>query len=215
MILGLDLLLAAKYPKIALKAFPEGFALGTFWDLDGVGCSRDIVDTILATGKCPAYRCQAQWKDGHDYNDGDIRIVLKRAREFNLLVEKYPNVEFLFSPWCEHRANKALITKCVNQLKRVLNPRVKIVNAGEGDIKNTLKERHHDLGACDIFSFDGEGFSASKAKAYKKAHKNCKYFFAWDWPFNCRKDENDKTPRPERKHKPTVQEIKEIANLIK
>jgi hypothetical protein len=211
----LDLLLAGNYPKIAAKGFVKDFALGVLWKVDGIKPAEKAVREILDTGKCSVVRIHLMWRDDHAFNDSDIRETVKRAKEVAALMADYPSVKFLVSPWLEHRANEYLFRKVLNKVRKVLPPGTQLVNCGEGEYLNTLKERHHDLGACDIFSFDGEGFSASKCKQYKKAHKKCKYFFSWDWQFNCKTSGSDSTPRPERKHKPTAAYIKEVAKITK
>lgn len=213
MILGLDLLLAGNYPEEALRGFPKGYALGVIWRVNGVKPAKSVVKKIVESGKCNHVRVHLIWKDNHDFTAADIPETLKRADAVAELAAAFPDVVFYISPWLENRADTALLTKLFRQLRKRLPRYIRLVNSGDNmpALPDVMREVHHSANSANVFSNDGESFSKSKYQVYQKVHKNCHLFFGWDWIFNQRKDENDKTPRPQRTLKPTVKQIRQIA----
>ena len=219
---GIEYLGATKYPEIVVETHPKGLACGFLYSVDGFGSAHKVIDDLLATRKCTTTRIHLSWKDSHSFNDADIAIAVKKAKKLNNLVKKYPTVDFYVSPWLEHRANLALITKLQKEVSKVLEPRVKYTNSfisGGAYLPNVVNEVHHSLSSVKgkyIHSFDGlDGLDVDMNK-YKDIHKKADIFFHWAWFSNSKVSKKDTTKRADRKLKPQkrmlqVQEL-QLAN---
>lgn len=217
---GLDLLGLAKYPKVAKNNFPEGFALGVFSDT--FGDSRPAVDGILDTGKCPRVRIHLMWKDAHSYTRSDFPSIVKEARKWLPVVAKHPRIEFVFSGACEHLLNAPDANELRNRVLEVFatNPKISYANTpmqGGADIQFAINERHgskaQSRGNFENFSFDGSACVDSDVEKIKKEFRSAQTFFFWEPRFNGRWEDNDKTPRPDRKGWPDGKLIRSVIAL--
>lgn len=216
MIFGLDLLGLAKYPKVAAKEFPAGFALGCFSNT--FGDARPAVEAILKTGKCPAVRVHLMWKDLHNFTTKDFPVIVKEAKKWAGIVKKYPDIKWYFSGACENHLSAGDAVKLANQVTKIL-PSVTYVNSGDAKLKDLFLNEVHGAKAKAlktpyIFSFDGSACVDCDVEAIKNMHKDAEIFFLWDAPFNQRLETNDTTPRKDRTYKPSAKLIRSIVELV-
>jgi hypothetical protein len=219
MIYGLDLLGVAKYAKVALQEFPTGWALGAFSNT--FGDARRAVEAIVKSGKCPRVRIQLCWKDAHNYSTKDFPSIRREALKWKRLVNKYKNVQWMFSGACEHRMNEKDATLLAKIVQEAL-PGTAYVNSimkGGARIDGTkyINEVHGDKekprGGEENFSFDGTPCVDAEVSRLKRSFHSCETFFFWDSRFNGKWESSDTTPRPERKGWPDAKHIRSIVAL--
>lgn len=219
MMYGLDLLGVAKYAKVALQEFPEGWALGAFSST--FGDARRAVKAIVASGKCPRVRIQLAWKDNHKFTTRDFPAIRREALKWKNLVNTYKNVQWYFSGACEHKMNANDATLLAKIVQEAL-PGTKYVNCimkGGARIKNYINEVHGDKekpkGGEEFFSFDGTPCVDSKVTELKDLWCDCTTYFFWDSRFNGKWESSNETPRPERKGWPDARHIRSIIALAR
>lgn len=219
MIYGLDLLGIAKYPKVALNCFPNGWALGAFSNT--FGDARPAVEAIVKSGKCPRVRIQLLWKDSHKFSKRDFPEMQKEAKKWLPLVKKYPKVQWFFSGACEHvmSAKEALamcemlqktmpgcvIVNCILKTSSIVKDK-RFINEVHGTKAKPLKGESQ-------FSFDGSPCVDADVETLKKRFIDSMTFFFWDSRFNGKWESSNTTPRPERKGWPDERYLKSIIAL--
>jgi hypothetical protein len=162
------------------------------------------------------------WKDRHDFSRADFPIIVKEARQWLPIVAKYPKVEFMFSGACEHQLNSPDANELRNRVLEVFatNPKISYVNTpmqGGADVQFCINERHgskaQSRGNFENFSFDGSSCVDSDVEKLKKEFASAQTFFFWEPRFNGRWEDNDPTPRPNRKGWPDGKLIKSVTVL--
>lgn len=214
---GLDLLGAAKYPKVAAREFPSGFYLGIF--LNTFGPAWSAIRRILDTGRCAGVRGHAIWEDNHTYRpERHDRIIMAELERANRLKRDYPTIDVQFSPFCEHNIKGVQLTRLFQNLMD--NSDLTLVNSfWKGDrvsgVINEVHGKHPSLSGMYNFSFDGTACVDSDVTAFKEKHKGAETFYLWDFRFNGKWDEKDTTPRPKRTGWPDRKHIRSIVALTK
>lgn len=214
---GMDFLGGAKYPNIAIKGLPDSFAVGAFSST--FGDSKPFIAKILATGKCQKARIHLAWKDQHNFSTADFPSIVKEARSWLPLINKYPNVTWYLSGACENKLNTQDATTLAKLVMAAV-PQCSYVHSGLAskiNLPNCLNEVHgSDAPSYNtpyITSFDGDACVDSDMESFKARHKSAEILFLWDAPFNLRKETNDTTPRPQRTYKPSLELIASIEFL--
>ena len=218
MMYGLDQLGAAKYADLVVREHPENFAFGCFYDTFGNALS--VIERVAQTGRCPLIRVQLMWDDNHNFTVDDIQTAARKAQNIQKLAVKYPSVKFQVSPFCEHRLRLPFLNNLAAKIK-VAAPACEYVNSPipGGDIMPEEVNEFHGVEKkprrCKKyqFSFDGTSAEDSDVEAYKANYKDAKAFFLWSPRFNGRWEDNDKTPRPQRKGWPDSNFIDSIIYL--
>lgn len=218
---GLDYLGGCKYERVILKEHPRGWAAGFFSNT--FGNAVPTIDKLLATGRCPRVRLHLMWKDNHSFSESDIPATVKEAKRIKPLLDKYPNVEFRISPWCEHRVSDGLILKTIGAVAEVLGSRVIYVNtpAKEGEVvrNHDIRNEYHggDSSPRTVdrfdFSFDGNSCVDADVEMIKSRYSNAETFYFWEPRFNGRWEDNDPTPRPSRRGWPDSKLIDSVIAL--
>lgn len=218
---GLDYLGGAKYERVILKEHPRGWAAGFFTNT--FGDAVRTIDKLLATGRCPRVRLHLIWKDDHRFTDRDIPTTVKEAKRIKPLIDKYPNVEFRISPWCEHRVSDGLIVKVIGAIDAVIGGRAIYVNtpASEGeivrkhDIRNEYHGKQNGPRSTDHFDFSFDGYSCVDAdiERVKARFSDAETFYFWEPRFNGRWESDDTTPRPQRRGWPDSSLIDSVIAL--
>lgn len=214
--IGLDYLALPKYPSVARKELPPQFAIGCFSST--FGDARPAVEAILKTGKCFTVRVHLMWKDNHNFTTKDFPAIVKEAKKWVPLVNKYFEVTWYFSGACENHLSKKDALTLANKVLEVLPTEI-YVNSGDAIISgpNIINEVHgvkaKALKVPYIFSYDGNACVDSNVEALKAKHKDAKIFFLWEPRFNGRWETNDNTPRPERKGWPDAKLIRSVVAL--
>lgn len=220
MIYGLDFLGLAKYSKVALQEFPNGFGLGCFSST--FGDARPAVEAIIKAKSPGLIRVQLAWKDGHNFSPRDFAKIKEEAGKWHSLVNKYPGVGWYFSGACEHKLNLADAMALKDVVIDVL-PSVAYVNCpiqGGADLTGYINERHGSKATCkqknDAFSFDGSACVDANVTALKSEFSIAPYYMFWDGRFNGRYDEKaGEKPPPisQRKGWPDARHIRSIVAL--
>lgn len=218
MIYGLDLLGLAKYPKVALEAFPAGFALGAFSET--FGDALPAVEALVDSARVAICRLHPMWKSRHDYGRGDFAAIVKEAKRCVPLFKSYPSQLFQISTGCEHRMNLGDATEIYARVKDVVPANVTAVNcpmAGGALIYGRHNEIHGSkVSAPRIpynFSYDGDACVDSDVEHVKSVHGDCAVHFFWEPRFNGRWEANDTTPIEKRKGWPDADFIRSVAAL--
>ena len=220
MMFGLDLLGLAKYPKVARENFPQGFALGVF--SSAFGDSREAVDAILSTGRCPRVRVHLMWKDAHDFRRSDFPLIAKEAQRWRDLIDKHFRVQWEFSGACEHRLNGADARELASKVLQMLPGRCEYVNtpmSGGADVEGArvINERHgaaaRSKGGRENFSFDGSPAVDCDVETIKRTFRDASTFYLWEPRFNGRWEDNDTTPRPKRRGWPDAKLLQSVIAL--
>lgn len=219
MLWGLDLLGVAKYRDIALREFPKGWALGAFANTFG-----DVFPTIEAfckTGKPKRVRIHGLWKDDHNFTEADIPAAQKEGRRLAAFAENYPEIEFRYSPCCEHRMDAELAEKYRQETTSVIG-RCLYVNTpmtGGATLGKCLNEIHGGRfnerippGPID-FSYDGTAAEDSDVEGFKRKFAQADTFYFWSPRFNGSWEMGVKLPRPERNGWPDRRMMRSIAYL--
>lgn len=216
MILGLDYLGGAKYKDLILREHPDGWAAGFF--AQAFGDALPTVDALLATGRCPLVRVHLLWSDTHSFGDKDIAAITKEAKRYEVIAKKYPNVKVELSPFCEHsirnpdkyldivKANAPSCTPVNTPMNGALSTKYK--NETHGSHANPKPGKFN-------FSWDGQSCVDTDVEAIKARLAKAEVFFFWEARFNGKWEDNDKTPRPQRKGWPDSKLIDSVIALHK
>ena len=222
---GLDFLgLGSKHWKVAesIKAFPSGFALGTF-DRNVFGDALPATKKFLASGKVSALRTHLWYTAGHKLCPLDV--IKTRAPLYDALARKYPEIPIYISHTCEYDESDASKVKaCVEAIKKYAPKCIPVNCKWRGaSIKGVLEETH----VIDkphkkpyIVSTDGPGITQKNCPAFQKLHSKALLVFGWDSRFNFREQDDDPVRPPNlpapplRQRGPSPEYIRGIARLL-
>jgi len=214
---GLDLLGIARYGKVAVEEFPDGWALGAFTYVDGFGDALPAVRDVLATNRVKICRLQLMWRDKHDFNfRRDKDFVRKEAKRFYSLINSNKAVKWYISPCCEHELNDRQFEEFAEVVRQELQGlKYEIVNSPnhrKGHVSKKYLNEYHGAdkrprGGRYAFSFDGTNCCDSNVEEFKRNYKDAEYFMFWAPQCNGRLKTEDKTPRAKRRAYPTSRQI--------
>lgn len=220
MIYGLDHLGLAKYADLAAAEHPEGWALGCFSNV--FGDALPGVAKVISTGRCPRVRLQLHWEDDHNEKPDTFRKIEAEAKRVAPFIARHPNIEWRVSGFCEHKlprhkaeALRNLVMK--HMPKGVVYVNCPLLKGGGQTIAGAVNEIHGGdnrtvSGRMD-FSFDGTGAFDADVEGFKKKFSKSETFYFWYSGCNGRLNDNDKTPRPQRKAWPTSRYIDSLIYL--
>lgn len=221
---GMDYLLGAYYGAEILKTHPAGWAAGFFagyyrnrsGKIEDAEKAMPIIKKLLQTGRCPQLRVHILWDDAHSFSDADIPLVRKVAKEYEALAQEFPSVKIEISPFCEHSLkNPDKYLDIVKEEAPSCTPVNSVWQGAESaKYKNEVHGYHHapKKGAYN-YSFDGTSCVDADVEKLKKAHSRSDCFYFWIPQMNRKLKDTDPTPRPERKVKPTVQQLESVIYL--
>lgn len=220
MIFGVDYLGGAKYQKLILQSHPKNLAAGVFWNVDGFGSAKALVQG-LAKKETVLIRIQLMWKDGHGFKRSDFPEIVKRAKEVEAIAAKNPKTEFRISGACENKLSRK-DAQDLADLCKAAAPHCKYVHCplSEGvvlaDEINEFHGAEKKPRKCKRmqFSFDGTSAVDSNITEVKEDYEEAEVFFIWIPQNNGRKTTKDTTPRPQRKAYPTRELIESQYALI-
>lgn len=226
---GMDFLGATKYPKIAVKNHPKGWAFGFFYHHEtasgkpmfgGPGSGRKLLQRICNSGKAPMIRIQILWDDLHKFSDANIPVVIQCCKEIEAIAKQFPSIEFQVSPFCEHglqNPDKYLRIVAEHAPSCIpLNVPSKSPKYNGATSRNFKNESHgYDpaLKGNYNYSFDGTACVDADVQGMLRKHAKAEWFFFWTSQFNGRRNPLDNTPRPERKFWPVPMLIKSVEFL--
>lgn len=189
MIFGLDLLGAAMFEDVAVREFPEGWALGIF--ANEFGDALPVVRKIIKTGRCKYVRVQLTWsRNNHTYTDAHFHLAKKEAARYEKVAINNPDVKIELSTFCEHNLPNPDLYH--DEIAKIA-PHCFIVNSPwEGALSKKYKNEVH--GGHDAprgkfnFSFDGTGCVDVDMPTFLKRHQKAEVFFFWTYQFNGKRN---------------------------
>ncbi len=215
---GLDLLGIAKFKQVAVRNFPQGWALGAFSQT--FGDSLPAIEAVIRTGKCPQVRVHLLWSDTHTFTTQDIPRAVKEAKRVSKLIAKYPNIVWQVSGCCEHKMSQSLAEQFRVKVLAACPPSTEYVNApmqGGAMLTNCRNEVHgshaHKPKGKYQFSFDGQSASDADVVSIRENLSDAETFFYWNSRFNGKSKDDDTTPRPQRTAWPDSNYMKAIIYL--
>lgn len=229
MLFGMDYLGGAMFGSLILKAHPTGWAAGFF--ADTFGNCFPVADKLAASGKCPLIRIHGPWT-AHKYNPAQHdKAIFAACDKTYKLQQKYPNVEFQFSPVCESDARGKQWQNLFSRLSEKY-PMTLVCSVYKGEfLKGYISEVHGPKGAPGArynYSYDGTSAVDANVQDDKQTHRDADVFFMWHPSFNLKyktkvtlEDKkknpkvyaNDTAPPKERHCKPTVELIQSLEAL--
>lgn len=213
---GHDFLGGARYPDVVKKSLPRDWVLGILLqDFTPFEESLKLVEWALQNGH--DVRAHCDWEDDHEWSERQLNSAVLACAAVDALAVRYPGRKVYLSPLLEHRLRDAAARKFFKRVKRAA-PHCIIVNCGPEGVKGTVREIHGGGPVPKgryIYSFDGKEMEEELfISTMKRKHARAEIFFGWRWDRNGKKDRNDKTPRPNRKHWPTVEGVKNDTRLM-
>lgn len=213
---GLDCLAGAKYQDLIAREIPQGWNLGAFSSL--FGDVRPLVKKLLAKERIARSRIQLLWSDTHTFGVKQIDAAVAEAKKWRVISKDF-GARLAVSPWCEHRADRSLVTKLHEAIMNTL-PDCVYVNCpiDQGAmLKGVMNEVHGDEAVPVMgnysFSFDGSSCVDADVTEIKERLSTASMFFWWIPQFNLRRSVKDNTPRHERLVRPTAGLIRSVVYL--
>ena len=218
MIYGLSYLGGAKYPDVIAKSHPTGFA-AKFFGPKVFGDPTHAIDQLLATGKCPVLMLQVCYRSDHNYQASDLQDFISYAGHLNPIIDKYPNVEFRLSPYCEHNIkDPAFIQQTLDAMIKYYHRPYYVNSPMNGVMPSFVPNNEFHGGGhpkTPHYQFDYDGVAAEDAdnETDKANFSNGDIFFLWGPRFNGKWSMNDTTPIPQRTGWPDSNYINALAFL--
>lgn len=214
---GMDYLGLAKFCNAALEEHPNGSAVGAF--IDTFGDAIPCLEQFARNRKADTFRVHLAWSDTHQFNPRDFDTIAAKATKLNLLASRYPNYKFYVSGACEHNLDatqaKILRAKVLAKCPRCAGYSNSI---WKGALIDGINEVHGDKprkpNGQYMVSFDGTPAVDSDVTLWKQQYSNALIRFLWEPRFNGRWEDNDKTPRPQRRGWPDAKFINSISYLF-
>lgn len=218
MLYGHEFLGAAKYPEIAIKHLPKGRAGKVF--LSEFGDATPVIRG-WAKRNVPVIAVQGLWANNHNYSGPKmLKAAIAGCKAVNKIAGNFPNLEFHYSPFCEHVEKKQYMLKVMQELQPYANHLIPVNNPcklpnGQGDLLPGFCNEIH--GSWDpnmsglLYDWGCDGTSAADCdiETFKKRHAAAKIQWMWIPQYNC-KDTSEHTDDPlpkQRKIKPEPKQI--------
>jgi len=214
---GMDYLGGAKFCDEAIKGHPNGAATGFF--IDTFGDATPCVDRFIRSGKTNTVRIHLAWSDTHQFNTPEFDRIAKKASALEVLARKYPSARIYVSGACEHNLNAAQAKLLrAKVLARCPSCAGYVNSIWKGALIDGINEVHGDKprkpSGQYMVSFDGVPAVDSNVSLWKQQYSDALIQFLWEPRFNGRWEDNDKTPRPQRKGWPDAKFIQSVAYLF-
>lgn len=219
---GYDILgLAKQDVKMISQIIEPGKAIGV---LEGTfGPSIPPLEKLINSGKVIAFRVHltnGTCQRNHNCEKGepgpnDINAIAKRAKAFESLHLRHPEVKCFLSPRLEHdEKNKELVNLWFQKIKEFAPSCVATCSNFTGYCPASLSEKHGNDANADIVSNDGQSLFDADTSSYWNHGKIIS--FAWIHRFNLRlTSEKTWTPPSKRTHRVSKDDILQINALMK
>lgn len=214
-IYGVDYLGGAAFQSLILKNHEVGWAAGFF--AETFGNAWTIVKKLAETGKAPAIRVHALWDDLHRYGSAEqLAKVKQHCKRCCNIATQFPQIEFYFSPYCEHNLKAAEMEKTLEACRKIIANNkcnnITLVNCvwqGETirqpDVVNEVHGNHAAPSGNYIYSFDGLDCYNANTQKKKQTYAKAQIFFFWTISMNLKRKEDEKLTvkqRLDRKYRP-------------
>lgn len=226
---GGDYLAGNRYSNAVLSAHKPGDVGGIF--LDTFGYALSIVEKWCRSGKFSEIVVHiAPFDRSHAYPISKLRTkVIQETKKLEAISKKYPKTILMLSPFCEHNHKARDIKPLLDNMGKVA-PSCLIVNSiwkgeqvpgyiTEIHLPNTRlvkKPQGEYTVSFDGFGGNGEGdFPDSDIQSILDYYSDARHIRAWNFRYNGKYGHNDPTPINQRKHWPTVKDIKGTQAIMK
>lgn len=223
-----ETLAVVRYHKNAIKYIPKSRGISILlhsFDLKK-GDSFKVLEE-LCKAKFKLIKVVSQWSDdNHTFTDKHYRAAIKDAKQCSKIFAKYPNIEFQFTPFLEHREYSylkldGLFTSC----RKPLGDKVVLINNPlRGGVYldtsiNLYNEIHHydfPTGEKGNYQFSSDGVSSfdDNFQRQKETHKKAQHIWGWCLQYNLLKNDEDRTNRKDRKIMPVGLLIKSMDYIL-
>lgn len=194
---GQDYLGGAKFQKEILANHDYAQGAGMF--ATTFGDSLPLA-TALANKGIPFLRIQLAWQDDHNFKESQFGDIAKQARRFCPLAAK---TKLYLSGACEHNLNSTLAQRLASLIAAACPPAIYVNVPWKGAVLPQYINEIHGKGkprsSLSAFSFDGDAAEDADVETIKKNFSSAQYFMFWSPRYNGRWEDNDSTPRPQRK----------------
>ena len=202
-------LAAVKYPAL-LKHIPIHYSVKFFYKT--FGNARQLVIDEFKKGR-QLVGVDGLWEDDHEFNDKHIPEIKRIGNELQQILNQFPGRKIKYRPFTEHKIAKP---DQYLEIAQAACPGCIIVNsAWTGGFTENPKFQNEVHGIKDYpksllqkgiaynYDYDGDSSFDSDRKSMAEKHSQAEEFCDWTWDLNQKINEKDKTPRPQRVHKPT------------
>lgn len=210
-----DHLGGAKYCDVLLSTHPTGAPIGAF--ADTFGDFAPCLDRLVSSGRVDTARIHLEWSDTHTFRPRDFDAIANKATAYQRILARHPGKRIYLSGACEHNLNSGdakllrakVLAKCPSCAGYVNTP-------WKGALIDGINEVHGKASPPNgeyFYSFDGHPAVDSDVESYKRRHARAKFFFLWEPRFNGRWEDNDNTPRPQRRGYPDAKLVSSVVAL--
>ena len=224
--LGLDCLGGVNYAGAIVDGLSSGRCVGLMWDPFG-----NIIKTatILAESKkFPAIRVQGRYDSNHRFPKQIWKSLAQKCYEVNKVALKYKNVQFLYSPACEHNLSlpdiQSLMILCKKEITaknlQLVNSILKgsrlvgIVDEVHGKSPKRPDNEFYSVSA-DGIGGKGEGnWPDINVPDWITRYGSASFIFGWDFILNGKVDWEDKTDVNKRTHWPDADDIRALDSQL-
>jgi hypothetical protein len=209
---GQDYLGGAKFQSAIIQSHDYSQGAGMF--ATTFGDSLPLANA-LADRRIPFLRIQLGWSDTHSYSERDFPELVKQARRFCPLHTK---TKLYLSGACEHNLDVAKATKLANQVLAACPQATYVNTPWKGAVlPQFINETHGDgdpKSAKSSYSSDGKPSEDINIQKLKDKPWS-EFFMFWSPRYNGRWEDNDSTPRPQRRGYADGKMIKSMLALAK
>lgn len=214
---GMDYLGGAKYCDAINASHPRGYAAGFFFDT--FGDALPCIERLFRSGKADTFRLHYEWSDTHTFPPTSFDRIANKGGAVEKLIKRNPGIKIHPSGACEHNLDAPqgrllkfkVLAKCPSCAGYVNS-------VWKGALIDGINEVHgakpRKPSGQYMVSFDGTPAVDSDVTLWKQQYSDALIQFLWEPRFNGRWEDNDKTPRPDRKGYPDAKFINSISYLF-
>lgn len=209
-------LAGVKYPQI-VRSIPNDYTIKVFYET--FGNAKQLLINELKAGRV-GVGVNGLWEDNHTYGDQHIPKIKSIGKDLQAIKNQFPDREIKYRPFTEHRI--ANPDKYLD-IAQAACPGCIIVNSNwQGGFTKNPKYENEVHGHTSYpkellskgikynFDYDGMDSHNDDRKTTGEKHANAEEFCDWTFDMNLSISGKDKTPRPERVHRPTKKTIRSL-----
>lgn len=208
---GQDYLGGAKFQEAILANHDNSQGAGMF--ATTFGDSLPLAQKLAP--RVPFLRIQLGWRDNHDFSEKDFPELVKQAKRFCQLASK---TKLYLSGACEHNLDAAKANKLAKQVLAACPQAIYVNTPWRGAVLPQYVNESHgtDSPKSSKSSYSSDGKPSEDIDIEKQKGKGFNEFFMfWSPRYNGRWEDNDSTPRPQRKGYADGKMIKSMLVLAK
>lgn len=209
---GQDYLGGAKFQSAIIQNHDYSQGAGMF--ATTFGDSLPLANALASRG-IPFLRIQLAWQDDHNFKEAQFGEIVKQAKRFCPLAQK---TKLYLSGACEHNLNSTLAQRLASLIAAACPPAIYVNTPWKGAVLPQYINETHNTGSPkssrSSYSSDGSPSEDINIEAQKGKGFN-EFFMFWSPRYNGRWEDNDSTPRPQRKGFADGKMIKSMLALAK